>query len=110
MNEFDNIGKKLPYRESEAYLDNLINEATENAIMHQNPKISKRSWTMIAVSAAASALLIIGIGTTLLHERNNTTDNVTLSNKGPIDEFLNTLTDEEVMMLPDYEIEEIPEY
>lgn len=110
MNEFDNIGKKLPYNESETYLDNLINEATENAIMCQNPKKSKKRWSMIVVSAAASVLLIIGIGSSLLHERNNTIDNVTLNNEGPIDEFLNDLTDEEVAMLTDYELEEIPEY
>ena len=110
MNEFDNIGKKLPYNESESYLDNLIDEATENAILHQILRKSKRRWNMIAVSAAASALLIIGIGTTLIHEQNKTIETVFTDNQGPIDEFLNTLTDEEVAMLPDYEIEEIPEY
>lgn len=110
MNEFDNIGKKLPYNESETYLDNLIYEATENAIMHPKPKRSKKRLSMIIVSAAASLLLIIGIGTSLFHERSDTTDNVTLNNVGPIDEFLNDLTDEEVAMLIDYELEEIPEY
>lgn len=110
MNEFDNIGKKLPYNESETYLDNLINEATENAVKHHNLTKRKKRWNMIAISAAASALLIIGIGTTLLHKQNKATADMTLNSEGPIDEFLNNLTDEEVAILTDYELEEIPEY
>lgn len=107
---FDDIGKKLPYNESETYLDGLVDEMTEKAIMQHHQTKNKMRWRTIAVSTAASVLIIIGIGTTLHHQRDNNNAVVTLNAEGPFDEFLNTLSDEEVAMLPDYEIEEIPEY
>ena len=111
MNEiFDDIGKKLPYNESEQYLDDLIDQMTENAIMRHHKKKSNKRWNWIALSAAASVLIIIGIGSTLLHKQSMTNTNVTLNAEGPIDEFLNTLSDKELAMLTDYEIEEIPDY
>ena len=39
---YDNIGKKLPYQESDKYLENLINKTTENAIRQQNT--AKGHW------------------------------------------------------------------
>lgn len=109
MNELlDNIGKRLPYDESESYLDDLIDRVTEHAIMQQNLAKRKRRWSMMVVSVAASAALIIGI--TLLHKQPTSNASVTLTGKGPIDEFLNSLSDEEAAQLPYYEIEEIPEY
>lgn len=111
MNElFDDIGKKLPYDESEKYLDSLIDEMTEVAIMRHYKSKRKNRLSMIVFSAAASVLLIIGIGYTMLQKSGKTTAPVTLNGEGPIDEFLSTLTDEEVAQLPYYEIEEIPEY
>lgn len=110
MNElFDDIGKRLPYNESEMYLENLIDEMTENAILRHHQSRTKRHWGLITASAA-SILLIIGIGFAFLHNRAVNPATVTQNNEGPIDEFLNSLTDEEVAMLPYYEIEEIPEY
>ena len=37
MNDlFNDIGKRLPYQESEDYLNNLIETAADNAISRQN--------------------------------------------------------------------------
>lgn len=104
----DQIGKRLPYRESETYLDGLIDQATENALKQRSG--DHHWWDKGGlVPAAAVALLVIGIGFTVLH--NHSQRNVmTMQSSGPIDEFLNTLTDEEIAQLPYYEIEEIPEY
>lgn len=111
MNEvLDDIGKKLPYVESEQYIDDLIVQMTEKAIKRHHKKNSNKRWSIIAISTAASVVLVIGIGSTLLHKQHNTDATVALNADDPIDEFLNTLTDEEVAMLTDYEIEEIPEY
>jgi len=107
---FNDIGKRMPYQESEEYLSNLIEQATENAIQqHHLGNAATKRWGMIA-SAAAAVLLIIGIGITVLNNHSSQNDAVALQSGGPIDEFLNTLTDEEIAMLPCYEIEEIPEY
>lgn len=109
MNELmDQIGKRMPYRESEVYLDGLIDRATENALKQRSS--SPNWWNRSRlVSAAAVALLIIGIGFTVLHSSSQR-NVMTMQSSGPIDEFLNELTDEEVAQLPYYEIEEIPEY
>lgn len=104
--EFDDIGKRMPYRENGEYLDNLIDAMTENAI-HQSNTGSKSRMRMMIASAAAVALLVIGIGLTLFNGKN---DPVTTSDQGPLDEFLSTLSDEEAAQLSFYEIEEIPEY
>ena len=105
----DEIGKKMPYNESEEYLDNLIDRATEQAIKQHAVGRGRHRWTVMAASAAAVALLLISIGVTVMNyeSRQNA---VTLQAEGPIDEFLSSLTDEEVAQLPYIEIEEIPEY
>ncbi|MBQ9556749.1 MAG: hypothetical protein IJV05_11055 [Muribaculaceae bacterium] len=104
---FQDIGKRLPYSESDEYLDGLIERTTEGALRQRSASPVKRHWVLIA--SAAAALLVIGIGVKLLNHGSQS-PTVTMQSSGPIDEFLNTLTDEEVAMLPYYEIEEIPEY
>lgn len=107
-NDFDDIGKRMPFRETGDYLDNLIDNATEKAITHHaTAKRSLHRMLMIA-SAAAVALLIIGSGIALFNARN--THQVAMTEQGPLDEFLNTLSDEEAAQLTFYELEEIPEY
>ena len=105
----DEIGKKMPYDESEEYLDSFIDRATEQAIKQHAVDRGRHRWTVMAASAAAVALLLIGIGVTVMNYECRQTA-VTLPAEGPIDEFLSSLTNEEVAQLPYMEIEEIPEY
>ena len=104
----NDIGKRLPYRESKEYLDNLVDNAIENAIKHHTRSRRRKHQGLLLASIAASALLIIGIGITFMHRWNNTSTITTVD--GGIDEFLNTLSDEEAAQLTYYEVEEIPEY
>ena len=104
---FKDIGKKMPYKESEEYLDALIDKATENAINHHASVRRKPRLGMMLASAAAVALLVIGIGLTLFKGQDKP---ATISDQGPLDEFLSSLSDEEAAQLSFYEIEEIPEY
>lgn len=107
MNELLNdIEKRLPYQESEEYLDALIYRTTQNAITHHAQSRSKRRRTIMALSAAAVTLLVVGI--TLFNRQSP--QSMPMSSQGPLDEFLNTLSDEEAVQLQYYEIEEIPEY
>ena len=106
---FEEIGKKLPYRESDEYLDSLLDRVAENAVRQQGRAFGKKRWGLMLTSAAAVALLVLGIGLTVLN--NGRSQHVmTQQTESPIDEFLNSLTDEEVAQLPCFEIEEIPEY
>lgn len=105
----NDIGKKMPYNESEEYLDGLIDRATDQAIKQHIVARGKRRWGVMAASAAAVALLLVSIGLTVMNNESQRPD-VTLQTQSPIDEFLSSLTDEEVAQLPYIEIEEIPEY
>lgn len=109
MNEFNNIGKQMPYRESEDYIDRLVAQATDNAL-GQVKQHARRRLVMMVTSSAATVLLIIGVALAATHVRHQQVVASTARQESPIDEFLGSLTDEEVTMLPCYEIEEIPEY
>ena len=110
MKELSNeIGKQMPYNESEEYLDGLIDRATEQAIKQHAVGRGRYRWTVMTASAAAVAVLLISIGVTVMNDESRQTV-VTLQSEGPIDEFLSSLTDEEVAQLPYIEIEEIPAY
>ena len=63
---------------------------------------------MIA-STAAGLIMLIGIGVTVFNLGDKSAT-VPLQDQSPLDEFLNTLSDEEAAQLQYYEIEEIPEY
>ena len=104
----NDIGKKMPYRESEDYLNDLVNAATEKAITrHASAKRSGHKGLM-AISAAAVALVVIGFGIAFFNAKD--AQQATMSSPGPLDEFLNTLSDEEASQLQFYVMEEIPEY
>ena len=105
----NDMEKRLPYQESEEYLSELIDKKTENAILLHRKAKSRKRWSMMTASAAAVALLLIGFGVKLMFEKDKQPI-VTLSGDGPLDEFLNALSDEEAAQLLYYEIEEIPEY
>lgn len=106
---FDNIGKKLPYSESDEYLDSLLDRVAQHAIRQQYQTRWKKHWALKAASVAAVVILVLGIGLTVMDKGNNQSVAIQQADS-PIDEFLNSLTDEEVAQLPYYEIEEIPEY
>ena len=107
MNKLDQkIG--MPYRESEGYVNDLVNRATEQAIRHQ--RTNKRSLSRMIAVAAISFVLLAGAGITYYNYVSTPTQLIAENQMSPIDEFFNSLTDEEVQMLDDYEVEEIPEY
>jgi len=101
---FSDIGKRLPYCETEEYIDSLIHRATEGAI-RQQPDHNRSHKLMKAWSAAAVVLILIGIGALMMTHTTHT-----VQADGPLDEFLNSLSNEELTQLNYYEIEEIPEY
>ncbi len=108
MKEFQDIEKRMPFVESQDYINNLISKSTDAAIS-QKKNSHKSSIRMWIASAAASVVILAGVGITYLN--NSTSDVITAENtSSPIDQFLNNITDEEVQMIAYYEIEDIPEY
>ena len=109
MNQiFNDIGKRMPYQESEEYLNDLIDKSIEKAVMQHSA--ARRNWSrmLMAASVAAMTLLILGLGVTLFNGWD--AQPVSMSDQGPLDEFLSTLSDEEAAQLQFYEMEEIPMY
>ena len=107
MNDFNDIGKQMPYTESEDYLNRLIETSTETAIAQQQPKVRTRRIQWIGVAASVAIVVAIGITYVL---RNTQAQVVTPTTESPLDDFLCNLSDEDAQMIEYYEIEDIPEY
>ena len=105
MKEFENIGKGLPYKESPEYVGQLVNRCREAAIRQaETPRHAARPWFFGTVVLAAAAAIAVGIflWSPLSGSR--------LLKSSPIDRFLASLTDEEVAMIVDGPVEDIPEF
>ncbi len=107
MKVFENIGKRMPFSESEDYVRQLVDNATEKAL--QQPKAKTVSMHKMLAAAAVIIVLLAGIGITYF-DKIATNDSLTAKHsEAPIEQFLNGLTDDEVQLLAYYDIEEIPE-
>lgn len=109
MNDsFNDIGKRLPYHESDDYIDALINRSVKHALDKApalrvaHPGRKRVIWATVA----AVALLVIGLKVMINHNESSPTT----IQESPIEQFLNSISDEEAAQLQCFEIEEIPEY
>ena len=115
MKEFEHIGKQTPYVESANYIDDLISKATEKA-MEENHYKSNATHLRRWMATAAIILLLAGVCIIYFSRKNQEAKNpqqVIVKQQrlnSPIDEFLDSLTAKEIMMLAYYETEDIPEY
>lgn len=106
MEKFENIGKKMPYAESQEYLDNLIANVTETAIEKGNSGRTQRIlWPAVSIAAAAAVLLFVFIGRNT--EKPEPSIQIAQNTESPMDDFLDGLSDDDLMQLSDYEVEEI---
>ena len=108
MNEFDEIGKQMPYSESEDYLKQVINKSAETAVQRHKPTSRMRRLQWIA--AAASIVIAASLGLAYLSKTNHTHNSGTVQVESPLDEYLNSISDDDAQLIEYYEIEEIPEY
>ena len=62
MNEelLDKVGKKLPYRETDEYVDTLVQRCAENALKaaKRGPGRAKKIWITAAAAAAVAVLAV----------------------------------------------------
>ena len=127
MKQLDDRQKRMPYAESEDYLNRLIEESAERAIQQStHPQARVRSLRPLVVSAAAAVALLLVVALTQwrpasepLAEAELSQDTIALAaesnlmanaSDGPIDEFLNTLSDDEAQLLSYYDVYDMPEY
>ncbi|MBR4735758.1 MAG: hypothetical protein IK052_06660 [Bacteroidales bacterium] len=96
MKEFENIVTDLPYKESPEYVESLVKSCASVASAQAPAKVV-RPWFYAFAGVAAAA--VIGLGVFLFKGRTS-----------PMDSFLASLTDDEVTLIADWPITDIPEY
>lgn len=112
MKNFEDYGKKMPFNESNEYVENLMANATENAIRQKRIRKSTRLQFPKAAAAVAAVVVIAATafwGGQKLYENRNTAIAQTPS-ASPLDSFLNNISDDEAAQIYYYDIDEIAEY
>lgn len=94
MKEFENIVTELPYKESQEYVENLVQRCAAKAAA--TPKVVK-PWFYGGAAVAAAAAVAVGVF-------------LATPKTSPMDSFLASLSDEEAAMIVDWPITDIPEY
>lgn len=94
MKEFENIVTELPYKESQEYVENLVQRCAAKAAA--TPKVVKPWFYGVAAVTAAAA---VAVGVFLATPKTS-----------PMDSFLASLSDEEAAMIVDWPVTDIPEY
>lgn len=106
----------LPFVETDAYVDNLLDRATEHAIRTTpaRNKSNRHRWRAVTAAAVATAAAVV-IGF-CVEWNAPSADNALrqqvayTASQSPLDQYLQSISDEEAQQIIDYEMEEIPEY
>ena len=89
----DQTGKKMPFKEDQTYVGQLLADATERAIRSQ--RTTTRSLTLRRMAAVLVFVLTIGsTGWIYMGQQR--------ASQAPLDTFLDNMTEEELTMLQDY--------
>ena len=110
MNEFEKIGKRMPYSESKDYIADLINKGTEKAIAESKPNLRSRFIRRTIIGTAAAAVMAGLVLTTVNFETSQEKLMNQLNSTPSLEEVLNSLSDDQMAELSTYSIDDIPEY
>lgn len=104
MKPFDDINTGLPYKESEEYVEKLVAGCSEETIRKSRMRTTSgrpvlKPWLYGAASIAAAIVIAVFIWKPSFSN----------SAVSPIDSFLSELSAEEIQMISDWTIDEIPE-
>lgn len=110
--------KQMPFRENDEYVSRLLDNATRHAVKVCRAERARRravraSLLRIALGAAASVVLVLGLGWRLLLPQAASQPGPATAveqEQSPLDVFLDGITDEEAQAIACYEVEDIPEY
>ena len=103
MKDLENINTNLPYKESESYVDALVERSKETARLHGTEERSLNRtlvYSLVGLAAAAAIVLavVIPFGKKTVQPAGS-----------PIEMFLASISDSEAAMIVDWPIEDIPE-
>lgn len=99
-------GKRMPYKESDDYVARLIERSAENAVQssHKHSKVVRLALEIVSVAA------VLAVGVMLFAGLNTESDYERIQNSMSLSEVLNSMSEEELMSIDCYAIEDIPEY
>lgn len=103
------VGKRMPYAENDEYVAQLIDRCTDKAISGK-PNTQHRPTLIKWLSAGASvaAVLITGVLVFSLQSKDNAFDSY--HNSMPLSEVLSSMSDEDLMCVSYYELDDLTEY
>ena len=117
MKELKDFGKKLPYNESEEYIDNLWAKSIEKALDSTSsaPKarvFMLRRHVLTAIASAAILILITTVSWKFIGKQFfcSSSPKIAVVAQSPLDEFLGSISDEEAEQINYYLAEVIEEY
>lgn len=101
-------GKRMPYKESDEYVAQLIQNCADRAVREarKSPfqKVKHIAWKV----GAAAAILVVGV--LMFFSISNDSEYDIYMQSEPLADVLASMSDEQVMDLYCYELDEIPEY
>lgn len=120
---FNQVGKRLPYKESDDYVSGLIERCAEEAL--KNPKKKRHTaetmWLRIAGVAAVMAL-VVTVAINLWNQGNASDmqeqqslamvecDAESVNESAPLNEVLTEMTYDQLSLVSYYYTDDIPEY
>lgn len=108
MNDFNNIGRRMPFIEDKDYVDRLVDSCTASApdeAARRNARASLLRRSIISVSAAAACIAAVICSESLFDKAAQPS----YADAIPIDELLATMSAEQLEVLDQYYVE-VPEY
>ncbi|MBR1543787.1 MAG: hypothetical protein IJ626_02705 [Muribaculaceae bacterium] len=114
MTQLQDINKKMPYTESDLYVDNLVERCTEQAIKQSNERQFRISPVMKIASVAAAAAIVLAVAVRVISPTTSVGDtgeseltaqlmsdenNATYDENNPIDKVLQSISDEDAQSL-----------
>jgi hypothetical protein len=119
MKELTEFGKKLPYQESEEYIDDLWTKSIDMALKQtaspaQKARVmSLRRHIFTAIATAAVLILITTVSWKFIGKQFSDNANqqvAVMSESSPLDSFLGSISDEEAEQIHCYQAGVVEEY
>lgn len=106
MKDFEKIDKDLPYNESQQYIASIIDKGIERAISSKHKQKMAPKFRRIGIIASGIAAVIA----VFIFIQKENSQYSKIANSEPLTTVLTQMSDQEILNLPTYSLDEIPEY
>lgn len=101
-------GKRMPYKESDDYVARLISECADNAV--NGKRVARKAPVVRMVWQMASVAAVLALAVVLFVNLSKDSDYDRYLSSPALSEVLSQMSDEDLMCVSYYEVDEIPEY